>query len=588
MWLPILLVCIAVCSWAVLAAVTYASRWRTRRQYGVAAGATVVGFFHPFCAGGGGGERVLWRAVHTLSQLPAKKLGKPLHVLIYTGDIGKTPADILSGVARQFEISIDPAALPVSFVYLRRRGLLDASLYPVLTMLAQSVASVVLVAEALFRATPDVFVDTTGFAFSFPVAWLAGCSVGAYVHYPTISTDMLSRVRDQRPSHNNRTWITSSVAVSRAKVLYYRAFAFMYGIAGFFAERVMVNSSWTRGHIAALWKRSPPPTVVFPPCDTSELESLPINDECRERCALSVGQFRPEKDHALQVRALAALRKLSGSSDDPHHRRPSDFEDVRLVILGSCRNDGDRQVLETTRALAAELGVEDRVDFVVNCSFEELKAWLGRASVGLHTMWNEHFGIGVVEMMAAGVVTIAHRSGGPAADIVVPLPDGRLTGFLATTPQEYAEVMARVFHPKGVAVTAAAGGETNVSSSSSNEIKVDVGQDRPMSGGKGGGGDEGEGRGGETSVLLPQQQQQQGKGVGGGGSGEAAKRLGMAGEGTVLSTRAIRTAGRESARRFSNDVFDGAFAAEFVELVKHRRSVLRFFPRVQSRAGKED
>ncbi|CAN0168575.1 unnamed protein product, partial [Hapterophycus canaliculatus] len=192
MWSPTILTCVVVCLWAVLTAVAYLSRRRTRRRYGVAAGATVVGFFHPFCAGGGGGERVLWRAVHTLSRLP-KRLGAPLHVLIYTGDVGMTSADILSGVARQFEISIDPSALPLSFVYLRRRGLLDASLYPVLTMLAQSVASMVLAAEALLRGTPDVFVDTTGFAFSFPVAWLAGCSVGAYVHYPTISTVRLRR-----------------------------------------------------------------------------------------------------------------------------------------------------------------------------------------------------------------------------------------------------------------------------------------------------------------------------------------------------------------------------------------------------------
>lgn len=147
----------------------------------------MIGFFHPFCAGGGGGERVLWRAVHALSRLPKESHAR-LHVLMYTGDVGMTPEAILSGVERQFEISINPAALPVSFVYLRRRALLDAGLYPVLTMLMQSLASVIVVAEALFRGTPDVFVDTTGFAFSFPVAWLAGCSVGAYVHYPTIST----------------------------------------------------------------------------------------------------------------------------------------------------------------------------------------------------------------------------------------------------------------------------------------------------------------------------------------------------------------------------------------------------------------
>lgn len=187
MWLAVLVLCLSLRLLAIV--IAYISRWRTRRQYGVAPGATMVGFFHPFCAGGGGGERVLWRAVRTLSHLP-KDLETPLHVLIYTGDIKLKPEEILSGVARQFQISIDPtsSAVPISFVYLGGRGLLDASLYPVLTMLAQSMASVILAAEALVRGTPDVFVDTTGFAFSFPVAWFAGCSVGAYVHYPTIST----------------------------------------------------------------------------------------------------------------------------------------------------------------------------------------------------------------------------------------------------------------------------------------------------------------------------------------------------------------------------------------------------------------
>uniref|UniRef100_A0A7S1UU61 Glycosyl transferase family 1 domain-containing protein n=1 Tax=Grammatophora oceanica TaxID=210454 RepID=A0A7S1UU61_9STRA len=56
-------------------------------------------------------------------------------------------------------------------------------------------------------------------------------------------------------------------------------------------------------------------------------------------------------------------------------------------------------------------------------------------------MWNEHFGIGVVELMAAGILTIAHNSGGPKADIVVPLHGEGQTGFLASTVEEYAERM---------------------------------------------------------------------------------------------------------------------------------------------------
>jgi len=56
-------------------------------------------------------------------------------------------------------------------------------------------------------------------------------------------------------------------------------------------------------------------------------------------------------------------------------------------------------------------------------------------------MWNEHFGISVVEMMAAGLVVVAHDSGGPSMDIVTPFNDQK-TGYLATTPGEYADALA--------------------------------------------------------------------------------------------------------------------------------------------------
>jgi alpha-1,2-mannosyltransferase len=42
--------------------------------------------------------------------------------------------------------------------------------------------------EALVANAPDIYFDTTGYAFTYFVARiLAGCDVVAYVHYPTIS-----------------------------------------------------------------------------------------------------------------------------------------------------------------------------------------------------------------------------------------------------------------------------------------------------------------------------------------------------------------------------------------------------------------
>lgn len=110
---------------------------------------------------------------------------------------------------------------------------------------------------------------------------------------------------------------------------------------------------------------------------------------------------------------------------------------------------------------------------------------------------------------AAGMVTIAHRSGGPAADIVVPLPDGRVTGFLAETPEEYAAAMAQVFRQDRSCVNIAEGDD---------------------SGGIG------------TTVA------------------------------DAFDSSAVRVAGRESARRFSNTEFDARFSAEFAGLLQSSRS----------------
>ena len=57
-------------------------------------------------------------------------------------------------------------------------------------------------------------------------------------------------------------------------------------------------------------------------------------------------------------------------------------------------------------------------------------------------MWNEHFGIAVVELMAAGLITIAHDSGGPKMDIIQP----GMTGYLANTAEEYTNQLNYVFN----------------------------------------------------------------------------------------------------------------------------------------------
>ena len=56
-------------------------------------------------------------------------------------------------------------------------------------MLFQSLASALVGLECILRFTPDVFCDTMGAAFTYPVAYyLCNAIIVAYVHYPIIST----------------------------------------------------------------------------------------------------------------------------------------------------------------------------------------------------------------------------------------------------------------------------------------------------------------------------------------------------------------------------------------------------------------
>eukprot|EP00550_Attheya_septentrionalis_P009430 CAMPEP_0198297260 /NCGR_PEP_ID=MMETSP1449-20131203/36260_1 /TAXON_ID=420275 /ORGANISM="Attheya septentrionalis, Strain CCMP2084" /LENGTH=449 /DNA_ID=CAMNT_0043998143 /DNA_START=201 /DNA_END=1550 /DNA_ORIENTATION=- len=391
----------------------------------------VVAFFHPHCSAGGGGERVLWKAVEALGDM-RDDAGLPISVVIYTID---TPhenykEDILQHVKSRFLIDISQN-LPILFVHLNTEShFLDTPRR--LTLIMESIGTMRLAWAAIRKVTPDIYIDTTGCAFTYPIVRIfGGCRVAAYVHYPTISRDMLALVWERRRTYNNDVQVATSSLTTYMKLVYYTVFAFLYGAVGSMANLVMVNSSWTYSHISFLWRFAFSRIhVVFPPCDTKSLEYLSLSN--RENIVVSIGQFRPEKDHALQIESFAHL--LAKYSDIQN------IMAVKLVLIGSCRGEEDESRVQQLRELSDRLGIASRVEFVINQPYPVLKEWFGRASVGLHTMWNEHFGIGVVEMMAAGIIVVAHNSGGPKADILTPL-NGEKTGFLASTAEEYCEAM---------------------------------------------------------------------------------------------------------------------------------------------------
>ena len=385
-----------------------------------------IGFFHPFCNAGGGGERALFAAIHATQQKYPKAL-----CVVYTGDHDASKEQILSNATTRFNIHIQ--ASRVTFLYLSTREWVLASTWPHFTLLGQSLGSLALGWEAANLLVPDVIVDTMGYTFILALwAWLfPSVPRGAYVHYPTISTDMLSSLSDASDIHSGGRGVNAGTGKGwrgKGKKAYWLLFAKLYGWVGGAVDVVMTNSTWTQAHITSLWnnssKRKYPIEVVYPPCAVKELElHIPLDaasSKTRSTNLLYIAQFRPEKQHTLIIDAFASFLKK-------HIAKHPDTTPPKLLLAGSVRDDHDEKRVYALRLQANP--IKEHVEFLINAKWDALLQLLASSSIGVNGMWNEHFGIGVVEYQAAGLICVVHDSGGPRADIVVEvggMPTGEL------------------------------------------------------------------------------------------------------------------------------------------------------------------
>ena len=304
--------------------------------------------------------------------------------------------DVMKHIHDRFGLQLSNK-LRFHFVHLHRYRFF---LKPVrfLSLLLESAGAMCLAYAGLFQSfwdsnapCPDLFVDTTGCAFTYvPATILFGCRVLAYVHYPTISTDMLQLVWERRRSgtYNHQAYIAASAFTTYIKLFYYICFAMLYGCIGSLSTMVLVNSTWTYNHIHFLWKYAAWKKrirIVFPPC------SLPSSSKGgpsmiggpgnRQPIVLSIGQFRPEKDHILQIEAMARYIELAqSSSTQPEAPSP------QLVLIGGCRNPEDERRLQNLKQLCSQLDISQYVTFVVNEPFAVVQEWLSKASIGIHTV----------------------------------------------------------------------------------------------------------------------------------------------------------------------------------------------------------
>jgi glycosyltransferase involved in cell wall biosynthesis len=161
----------------------------------------------------------------------------------------------------------------------------------------------------------------------------------------------------------------------------------------------------------------------------------PAAPRMRGHRILSVGRLVPRKGVDLVIRALPQLAAAG-------------CDDVELLIVGGGADSGvldaDPEV-QRLMALAAELGVRDRVTLLGQVPRSEMPAIFRSADAVVCAPWYEPFGIVPLEAMACGVPVVAAAVGG-LRDTVV---DGR-TGIHVPPrdPAAIASALARLlFEP---------------------------------------------------------------------------------------------------------------------------------------------
>ena len=174
--------------------------------------------------------------------------------------------------------------------------------------------------------------------------------------------------------------------------------------------------------------------VVPPGVDLSVFQPVDRDEARRKigygpgRLMLFVGRLERLKGVEVAIRALALLR-------DRNH------DDVRLLILGEDSKDGDEGEKDRLKAVAADVGVRDRVDFLGSVAHHELPYFYSAADVCVMPSYSESFGLVGLEAQASGRPVVGSDVSGLRSVI-----RDQVSGYLIAghDPAEYAERIGRL------------------------------------------------------------------------------------------------------------------------------------------------
>ena len=431
-----------------------------------------ISFVHPFCADCGGGEKVLWRMIASIISSNNIQSNQRLKINIISGR-NDNIKDLIKKLKDRFGIELrsnnqndsnyDDNNLSnddsynnnenfnsqinnnnnlliegIEIISMKSGYMLRPQNF--MTMLLQILGQIYFGLEIITKVYSDVYCDTTGLPFCyFVLKYLGHAKVSSYTHYPFISYDMIAQVESNQSGVHSQGKLSKNKYVRKVKIFYYKLILKLYELMGNKClSFAYANSTWTFNHLNKLWKdlyQRKKLFILYPPCSISLYKDAAKNDN-RQNIIVSFAQFRPEKRQDLQIKILKQLRdRLSQYG----------INDLELHIIGGVRNMSDQEILDNLKKYAQSLGVEDYVKFLPNGKTSEILEEFAQAKIGIHTMKYEHFGITLIEMMAAGLIVVTHNSAGAKDDILIFDKETNCNpGFLVETEEDYVDQIEEI------------------------------------------------------------------------------------------------------------------------------------------------
>ncbi|OAF71682.1 GDP-Man:Man(3)GlcNAc(2)-PP-Dol alpha-1,2-mannosyltransferase [Intoshia linei] len=397
-----------------------------------------VAFFHPDCLSGGGGERVLWVCISSLIKY------SKVNVIVYCDQKSVTTTDssiILEKVKDMFGIEIVTHRLTITPIHFA--SILKASNYPVCTLLFQTLASILVsfnVIITFLKNRPNVIIDTSGYSvIILSLKFFSGMKSIQYVHYPFITDIMIGQSKSCENSYNHSKFVSSSSILRQCKHVYLNLLYRLYSISYNCSLCIFANGTWTYQHLKKiLHPLHSNLKILYPPvpAQTFISKSKKMNNESFN--VIYVAQFRLEKNHLCVLEAWSFFIKKFQNKFT---------KELCLKLVGGAKIEHHFKILRVLKEKCIELNISKSVQFLVNLDHIDFVNVLISSNVSIHAMKEEHFGIGIVESMAAGVPVIAHNSGGPKLDIICENQNKNdICGKLAVQPEEYAECLFNYYH----------------------------------------------------------------------------------------------------------------------------------------------